>query len=141
MIGRAEPIVSIYRSNNSSFVLLCCYLLFEFGRPQNLIPGLAYLRLPMLMLLTIGFRLVKNQAIDFSNKQVRLFLAIIILMVGHVPFAVNNYWAFQMSYVMVLYFIAGMGIIYLTRDIEELLRIFQVFGLCIFRTGSNGINL
>jgi O-antigen ligase len=139
MIERAEPVVSIYRSNNSTFVLLCCYLLFEFGRPQNLIPGLTYLHLPMLMLLTIGFRLVNNHAIDFSNKQVRLFLAMIILMVGHVPFAVNNYWAFQMSYVTVLYFIAGMGIMYLTRDIEEVLRIFRFLAFAFFILAVMGL--
>lgn len=122
-------IMPLARQNKSSFFLLCCYLLFEYGRPQNLIPGLALLHLPLLMQFVIVARLIINHSISFADRQVKLLTAMVLLMGVHVPLATNNFWAFWMTYTTAMYFIAGMGILFLTQNLDELLRVIRFWTL------------
>jgi O-antigen ligase len=129
MPSNAESTKSAIKQKKGSYLLLCAYLLFEYGRPQNFIPGLASLHIPMLLQLAIIVRLLTTHCLDFSNNQVKLLVAMVSLMALHIPFAVNNYWAFQMTYATFLYCTAGIGFIFLTRDLDELLRLIHFWTL------------
>ena len=93
-----------------SFYLVVLYLFFEFGRPQTLIPGIAALHLPALIIVLIMLSLFVSGKIYLKDKQTISLLLILTEMVVHGPLAINNYWAFWTFYLMVINFIAFMGI-------------------------------
>src|SRR5215510_7397325 len=75
------------------FYLTVAFLLLEFGRPQELLPVLAYLHLPGLVTVLLGGALVLSKKIDLSDKQTRLFVLLLPLMMLHILLAANNYRA------------------------------------------------
>jgi len=93
-----------------SFYMVVLYLFLEFGRPQNLIPVLAYLHLPALTIVFIMLSLFVSGKINLRDKQTISLLLIMTEMVVHGPLAINNYWAFWTFYLMVINFIGFMGI-------------------------------
>lgn len=109
-----NQIGSVVNNNTTMFpfYLIIFYLILEYIRPQQLIPILKYLHLPaitvVLILLSFLFSVHK---LYFRDKQTILFLLLLTEMVIHGPLAVNNYWAFQIFYTMVITFIAYLGII------------------------------
>jgi O-antigen ligase len=86
-------------------------VLLEFGRPQDLLPFLAPLRLSFLVTIALGFALTTSRKIDLSDKQTRLFLGLLILMALHVPLAENHFRALMSLKTMVLTFLAYLGIV------------------------------
>jgi O-antigen ligase len=105
MNGKAMKTGSMF-----SFYLVVIYLFFEFGRPQNLIPGLTSLHLPALIIILIMLSLFVSRKIYLRDKQTISLLLIMTEMVIHGPLAINNYWAFWTFYLMLINFIAFMGI-------------------------------
>jgi O-antigen ligase len=93
-----------------SFYIIVFYLFLEFVRPQTLIPGLAVLHLPAVTIAIIIIYLFSSGNIYLKDKQTVSFLLIITEMVIHGPIAINNYWAFNVFYLMVINFIAFLGI-------------------------------
>jgi len=96
------------------------YILLEFSRPQDLVPGLGYLFLPMLTLIVISFMLVKSGNVNLSNKQALLFLPLLGLMVIHGPIAVNNYAALMTFKAMGLNFIAYLAVITFVNSFRKM---------------------
>src|SRR5262249_33831889 len=92
----------------------------EFARPQDIVPGLGYLFLPMLTLIFIGLQLVMSGNINFSNKQSILFLPLLGLMVIHGPIAVNNFAALMAFKGMGLNFVAYLGIITFVNSLRKM---------------------
>jgi O-antigen ligase len=115
-----EAVQPTQTGSKAPFYALLFYMLLEFGRPQDLVPGLGYLFLPMLTLIVIGLQLVKSGNVKFSNKQTILFLPLIGLMVIHGPIAANNFAAFQTFKGMVLTFIAYLGIITFVNSLRKM---------------------
>ena len=99
------------KHNMVPYYLVVFYMFLEFGRPQNLIPYLNYLHLPAITVLTMGLFILISHKFSLKSKQTLFFFLIMCEMVIHGPIAVNNYWAFQMFYVMSITFIAYVGII------------------------------
>jgi len=95
-------------------------MVLEFGRPQDIVPGLGYLFLPMLTLIVISFMLVKSGNVDFSNRQTILFLPLLGLMVIHGPIAANNYAALMTFKGMSLNFIAYLAIITFVNSLRKM---------------------
>jgi O-antigen ligase len=94
--------------------------MLEFGRPQDIVPGLGYLFLPMLTLIAISFMLVQSGDVNFSNRQTMLFLSLIGLMVLHGPIAANNYVALMTFKGMVLNFIAYLAVITFVNSFRKM---------------------
>ena len=100
------------RKGTFPFYLVLLYLLMEFGRPQDSVPGFASLRLPMLVSICLIVSILLNsKTMKFADRSTKLFVAFLILMLVHIPFAVNNYYAFFTTYGMVLTFIVYLGIL------------------------------
>jgi O-antigen ligase len=93
------------------FRLTVVCLLLEFARPQSLLPFLAPLRLPFLAMIALSFALLLAGKFDLSDKQSRLFLALLTLMALHVPLAVNYGRAFFTLKDMLLMFVLYLGIV------------------------------
>jgi O-Antigen ligase len=91
--------------------LLLLYLLVEFGRPQDSLPLLGVLQFPMVILLSLGVQVAKSRVPKFTDRTTKLFVTLLIFMLFHVPFAVNNFWAFHTARAMALTFIGYLGIL------------------------------
>jgi probable O-glycosylation ligase (exosortase A-associated) len=93
------------------FKLVLLYLVFEFGRPQDALPVLGALQFPMISLIALGIQLVKSKAPKFADRATKLFVILLVFMLFHIPFAVNNYWAFHTARAMALTFIGYLGVL------------------------------
>src|SRR5215467_4781883 len=81
------------QEDRGGFYLVLAYLLFEFGRPQELIPGVRAIPFGTgLSVLLLGKVLMAGK-LNFSRLQTRLWIPLLAVMAIHVPIAVNNFWA------------------------------------------------
>jgi O-Antigen ligase len=93
------------------YFLVLLSLLFEFGRPQEAIPGLGAIPFPTMIDALIFLAVLGSGKMSFANTQTKLWLPLLVLMAIHVPIAVNNYWALMTLKSMVLLFSLYLGII------------------------------
>ncbi len=110
-----------------AFYLVLTSLLLEFGRPQDIIPGLKLIPLPSMVDLLIGLSVVMSGKFSLAHKQTRLWVALLILMALHVPIATNNYWALMVFKDMVLYFCLYLGITSYVDSVDKLRRLVTVW--------------
>jgi O-antigen ligase len=102
------------------FYLVLISLLVEFGRPQDIIPGIKIIPFPSIIDLLIGVSVVISGKLNVANKQTKLYIALLILMVGHVPFATNNYWAAMVLKDMLLCFCFFLGVVSFVDTVEKM---------------------
>lgn len=93
------------------FYLVLLSLLFEFGRPQEVVSALGAIPFPTMIDALIFVAVLVSGKMSFANTQTKLWLPLLALMTIHVPIAVNNYWAFMTWKGMVLLFSLYLGII------------------------------
>jgi len=103
-----------------TFFLLVVYLVFEYVRPQALIPSLSLLHIPKISIGALGLLLLGSGRIKLKIPETKYFLAIILLMVFHGPIATNNYLAFWIFYGQVSYFIVYLSVIAFIKDVKKL---------------------
>lgn len=114
--GNAEP----SSDRGIGFYLVLVSLLVEFGRPQDIIPGIKVIPFPSIIDLLIGLSVVVSGKLNISNTQTKLYVALLVLMVGHVPFATNNYWALMVLKDMTLYFCFFLGIVSFVNTVDKM---------------------
>ncbi len=91
------------------FYLLILYLAFEYGRIHALFGPLKSLHLPLFASMGLLLFLIVEKPV-LKDKQTKWFLAMVILMAIHSPFATNNYWAFQFSRMVFTYLVIHLAI-------------------------------
>lgn len=78
------------------FFVLTLYLIFEYIRPQSLIPAFGYLRPGLLTTLALMIFIFANKkSVDWKSPQLKLSLYFLGLMIILIPFAHNNFKAYQ----------------------------------------------
>ena len=97
--------------SNIGFYLVMMAMLFEFGRPQDLFPPLKIVPIPTLIDVSIAFAVFMSGKANFSNKQTKLWMALLVFMVLWVPFANNNFHALMTLKDMTLCFFFYLGIV------------------------------
>jgi len=113
------------------FYLIIFYLFLEYIRPHGFVPFLAYLHLPAITIILILFSMLFSKYLYLKDKQTILFLILLSEMVIHGPIAFNNYWAFQMFYIMAGLFIVYLGIVNIVNTDFKYYRLIN-FWLIIF---------
>lgn len=115
------------QESNAGFYLVLASLIFEFGRPQELIPGIKLIPfatgLDVLLLLSV----VATGKLDLSRLQTKLWIPLFIIMAIHVPTATNNYWALMVFKDMLLIFGLYLGIVTYVNSLEKMLRLMKVW--------------
>lgn len=109
------------------FYLTLIYLALEYGRPQGTIPMLEVLHLPGIVVILLIFALFKSGKLHLRDTQTKLFVAFLSLMAVHIPFAVNNYWAYQTTTTMLTTFVVFLGIITFVDSLERFLVMVSVW--------------
>ena len=115
------------QESNAGFYLVLASLLFEFGRPQSLLPGLKLIPfatgLDVLLLLSV----VMSGKLNFSRLQTKLWVPLFVVMAIHVPIARNNYWALMTFKDMLLTFGLYLGIVTYVNSLEKMLTLMKVW--------------
>jgi O-antigen ligase len=97
--------------SNIGFYLVMMAMLFEFGRPQDLFPPLKVVPIPTLLDVSLAFAVFMSGKANFSNKQTKLWMALLVVMTLWVPFANNNFHALMTLKDMTLCFFFYLGIV------------------------------
>jgi len=85
------------------FVFTLLYLVVDYGRPQDILP-IGFLRPAMFVILILtGFVLLDRKFLNPKEKQTKLIWAFIALLAAYVPFARNNFFAYQAAASMLKY--------------------------------------
>ncbi len=113
--------------SKAGFYLVLAYLFFEFGRPQELLPGLRLIPFGTGLALLIILKAFTSGKLDFSALQTKLWLPLLAVMAIHVPIAVNNYWALITLKDMVLMYGIYLGIITFVNSTEKMMTLMKLW--------------
>jgi hypothetical protein len=111
----------------AGFYIVLAYLLFEFGRPQELIPGLKVIPIATGLSVLILLKVLMSGKLDFSRLQTKLWLPLIAVMAIHVPIAVNNYWALIGFKDMFFLYCVYLGIVTFVDSLEKMKTLIKVW--------------
>ena len=100
-----------YSSQGLGFYLIQFLLFFDYIRPQSDLPFLKPLRIPMLLIIILAFLGCKNNLWSFKEISTKAFMVLILVGFIYIPFAVNNFYAFEMTRMLLIYFLTYMSII------------------------------
>jgi len=113
---------------NFPFFLILIFLLFDYGRPQSLIPSLGNLHIPMFVQILLGLTLLsRNKLFSIQNIQTKCLIALVALMALHIPIAVNNYWAYQITRGITLYLIVYLSIVNFVDSYSKIVKFIEVW--------------
>jgi O-antigen ligase len=106
-LKRSGSVARLMLSGESrfSFYLIIFYLFLEYARPQGVIPALSQLHLSAITAIILALSLVILNKFRLNAPQLKLYFALMILMVIHGPIAKNNYFALMIFITMTTTFI------------------------------------
>lgn len=115
------------QESKAGFYLVLASLLFEFGRPQELIPGIKLIPfatgLDVMLLLSV----VMSGKLDLSRLQTKMWIPLFVVMAIHVPIARNNFWALMTFKDMLLIFGLYLGIVTYVNSLEKMLTLMKMW--------------
>ena len=115
------------------FYLVLASLLFEFGRPQSLIPGLKLIPFATGLDVWLLLMVVMSGKLNLSRLQTKLWIPLLVVMAIHVPIARNNFWALMTFKDMLLTFGLYLGIVTYVNSLEKMLTLMKVWmGILVF---------
>ena len=133
---RALP---VQKESNVGFYLVMLAMLFEFGRPQDVLPPLKAIPIPTLLDVSVLIAVLVSGKATFANLQTKLWMGLLVFMAMWVPFARNNFWALMTLKEMALYFFFYLGIVTFVNTTSKMQKlIFMWLGVHAF-LGVNGI--
>ena len=115
------------QESKAGFYLVLAYFFFEFGRPQELVPGLRLIPFGTGLSLLIILNLLMSGKVDFSRLQTKLWLPLLVVMAIHVPIAVNNYWALMTLKDMILMYGVYLGVITFVNSTEKMMTLMKLW--------------
>lgn len=90
--------------HNAWFFWTMLFLVFDYGRPQDVLPMIGSIKPAMIITLVLIYYLLTNwNSRVFRSKQIRLVLCFVILTAIFIPFARNNQAAFDTTKNMLLH--------------------------------------
>lgn len=107
------------------FYLVVLYMLFEFGRPQDIIPGIKGIPFGTGISVLILLKVLQSGKLNFSRLQTKLWIPLFAVMAIHVPLAVNNFWALMTFKDMFLLFCVYLGVITFIDTIEKMMTLMK----------------
>jgi probable O-glycosylation ligase (exosortase A-associated) len=117
-----------------SLYLVELYLVFEYVRLQDLVPGLGVLRLPLVTIAVLALLVLPAISRSLRLSQARAFTALLVLMGLHIPLAVNNYWALQYFLVtgnMLIVFMAVTQVVTTVSRLRHLVKAWLLIHLAL----------
>lgn len=109
------------------FTIVLLALLFEFGRPQEVVPGLKAVPFASLLDGLLLLAIFSSGKFNVTKLQTKLWLVLFVLMIVHVPIAINNFWAAILVKDMFLTFGLYLGIITFVDSLDKFNRMMKVW--------------
>lgn len=117
----------------AGFYLVLAYLLFEFGRPQELIPGIKAIPFGTGLSVLIFLKVLMSGKLSFSRAQTKLWIVLFSVMAIHVPVATNNFWALMTFKDMFLLYCVYLGVITFVNSTEKMMTLMKLWmGIHLF---------
>jgi len=98
--------------------------------PQSNLTILQPLRIPMLCILVLSYLGLSQRRWTFYDAPTKAFLIMLLISIGYIPFAVNNFWAYQTARVLLISFLNYMAIKSFI-DTEKKLSVFLDFWVIV----------
>ena len=137
--GATVRALPVQKESNVGFYLVMLAMLFEFGRPQDVLPPLKAIPIPTLLDVSVLIAVLVSGKATFANLQTKLWMGLLVFMAMWVPFARNNFWALMTLKEMALYFFFYLGIVTFVNTTSKMQKlIFMWLGVHAF-LGVNGI--
>jgi hypothetical protein len=110
------------------------YLLVDYARPQDLIPGVGAIRPALLVMAVLIFFLIKHRALLVRrSKQIKMIWYFIGLLAVFIPFARNNYYAYATCSEMLKFMPFILSVLVCVDSIERLKAFMKFYvGLMIY---------
>ncbi|SLM50192.1 putative O-antigen polymerase [Nitrospira japonica] len=123
----AFPRGSVAKAPDSKvgFYLVVLYMLFEFGRPQDILPGIKGIPFGTGISALILLKVLQSGKLNFSRLQTRLWIPLFVVMAIHVPLAVNNFWALMTFKDMFLLFCVYLGVITFVDTVGKMMTLMK----------------
>ncbi len=100
-------------SNKAWHFAIVAYIIFDYARPQSSIPGLGAIRPALIIDVLLFLFLMANGCFSKSfPRQLKLMWYFVLLLGAYIPFAINNYYAFDATFSQLLYMPFIMSIIF-----------------------------
>ena len=115
------------QEGKTGFYLVLACLFFEFGRPQELVPGLRSIPFGTGTSILLILNVIMSGKVDFSRLQTKLWFPLFAVMAVHVPIAVNNYWALMTFKDMVLMYGVYLGVITFVNSTEKMMTLMKLW--------------
>lgn len=115
------------QESKAGFYLVLASLLFEFGRPQSLIPGLKIIPFATGFDVSLLLIVIMSGKLNLSRLQTKLWIPLLVVMAIHVPIARNNFWALMTFKDMLLIFGLYLGIVTYVNSLEKMLTLMKVW--------------
>lgn len=124
---------ALQQEKNGGFYLVLAYLLFEFGRPQDVLPGIKGIPFGTGLSVLIFLNVLMSGKIDFSRLQTRLWIPLLAIMAIHVPIATNNFWALMTFKDMFLLYFVYHGTIIFVDSVAKMMTLMRFWlGVHVF---------
>src|SRR5262245_35233485 len=116
------------------FYFTMLFLVVDYARPQDLIPGLGAIRPGLLVMLVLIFYLIKHRKlIPKGIRQIRMIWYFIGLLALFVPFAVNGFYAYTTFEGMLNYMPFVLSVLVCVNSIERIRTFMKVYvGIMIY---------
>lgn len=126
---RASSITPSRQAQESKvgFYLVLASLLFEYGRPQEIIPGVKVIPFASGFDLVLLLKVIMSGRLDLSRLQTKMWIPLLGMMVIHGPIAVNNFWALMTFKDMVFVFGLYLGIVTYVNTLEKMLTLMKLW--------------
>jgi O-antigen ligase len=121
---------TIHKDHTLGFKLTLVLLFFEYFRLQSDLVFLKHFRIPMLLIIALTFMGVTKKIWRMNEGSTKAFMMLITVGAIYIPFAVNNYYAYEMTRSLVIYFLTYMAIKSFI-DSKDRVRIFLIFWLIL----------
>jgi hypothetical protein len=115
------------QESKTGFYLVLAYFFFEFGRPQELVPGLRSIPFGTGISILLLLKVLMSGKVDFSRLQAKLWLPLLAVMAIHVPIAENNYWAIMTFKDMILMYCVFLGVITFVNSTEKMMTLMKLW--------------
>ena len=119
--------VSKYDNNSKLFILACLFLIFDYGRVQDIL-SIGFLRPTMVIIFILSVLLITSGKLQYVLTRQVLLIGVFIVLLGlHIPFAHNNYLAFATTRNMLLIFPFILAVVISVSSFARLKKLVMLF--------------
>ena len=126
--------------NKTWYIFTLLYLIVDYARPHDVIPAISFIHPSMIIsIILIGYLIFSGQLRMVKGKQLVIIYLFIVLLAIHVPFARNNFRAFNTTKGMLLYLPFILSCVILLNNIEKLKQLIFILNLLMIWIAIYGL--